>query len=73
LRTAYNGAVEGSFTSQPFGDGLATASGSDTDANHYATIDHDNESDTEHVEFRQYSSAQRHWLAPDLLWRGAVC
>jgi RHS repeat-associated protein len=65
LRTTYNDGVEGSFTSLPFGDGLATVSGSDTDANHYATLDHDNESDTEHAEFRQSSSAQGHWLAPD--------
>ncbi len=65
LRTTYNGGVEGSFTSLPFGDGLATVSGSDTDANHYATLDHDYESDTEHAQFRQYSSAQGHWLAPD--------
>jgi len=65
LRTTYNGGVEGSFTSLPFGDGLATVSGSDTDANHYATLDHDSESDTEHAEFRQYSSSQGHWLAPD--------
>ena len=65
MRTTYNGGVEGSFTSLPFGDGLATVSGSDTDANHYATLDHDTESDTEHAEFRQYSSAQGRWLAPD--------
>jgi len=58
--------VEGSFTSLPFGDGLTTASGgSDADASHYATLDHDYESDTEHADFRQYSSAQGHWLSPD--------
>jgi RHS repeat-associated protein len=64
VRTTYNGGVEGSFSSLPFGDGFAP-SGSDTDANHYATLDHDTESDTEHAEFRQYSSAQGHWLAAD--------
>ena len=65
MRTTYSGGVEGSFTSLPFGDGLATVSGSDTDANHYATLDHDYESDTEHAQFRQYSSAQGRWLSPD--------
>jgi len=65
LRTTYNGGVEGSFTSLPFGDGLTTASGSDNDAYHYGMLDHDYESDTEHAQFRQYNSAQGHWLSPD--------
>jgi hypothetical protein len=34
LRTTYNGGVEGSFTSLPFGDGLTTT-GADNDAYHY--------------------------------------
>jgi RHS repeat-associated protein len=65
LRTTYNGGVEGSFTSLPFGDGLTTTSGSDNDAYHYGMLDHDSESDTEHAQFRQYNSAQGHWLSPD--------
>jgi RHS repeat-associated protein len=65
MRTTYNGGVEGTYTSQPFGDGLTTTSGSDTDAYHYAMVDHDYQSDTEHAQFRQYSNAQGRWMAPD--------
>ena len=65
VRTTYNGASEGTFTSLPFGDGLDTASGTDTDAYHFAMLDHDYQSDTEHAQFRQYNSAQGHWMRPD--------
>jgi RHS repeat-associated protein len=65
LRTAYNGGVEGSYNSQPWGDGHATQTGSDLDANHYAQLDYDAESDTDHAQFRQYSNAQGRWLSPD--------
>jgi len=64
MRTAYNGGVEGSYTSLPFGDGQGT-SGADGDANHYATLDHDAETATDHAQFRQYSEAQGRWLSPD--------
>ena len=70
LRTTYNGGVEGSYTSLPFGDDLPTSTGGqplsdDTDANHFATLDHDYETDTEHAQFRQYNSEQGHWMSPD--------
>ena len=65
MRTTYNGGVEGSYISQPFGDGQATLTGTDTDANHYAQLDHDTETATDHAQFRQYSNAQGRWLAPD--------
>jgi RHS repeat-associated protein len=65
MRTTYSGASEGQFTSLPFGDGLTTTSGTDTDAYHFAQVDHDYETDTEHAQFRQYSSAQGRWLSPD--------
>jgi RHS repeat-associated protein len=64
-RTTYNGAVEGTFTSLPFGDGLDTTSGTDTDAYHFGMLDHDYATDTEHAQFRQYNSAQGHWMRPD--------
>jgi RHS repeat-associated protein len=64
MRTTYNGGVEGSYTSQPFGDGQATT-GADTDANHYGMLDSDPESGTAHAQYRQYSNAQGRWLAPD--------
>jgi YD repeat-containing protein len=65
LRTTYNGGVEGTFTSLPFGDGLTTASGTDLDPYHYAQYDHDYETDTDHAESRQYSNEQGRWHAPD--------
>jgi RHS repeat-associated protein len=66
MRTAYNynSGVEGTFASLPFGDGQAI-SGTDGDANHYATLDHDSETGTDHAQFRQYSNAQGRWLSPD--------
>jgi len=64
VRTKYNAAVDGTFLSYPFGDGF-TESGSDSDPLHYALLDHDADSYTEHATFRQYSSTQGRWLAPD--------
>jgi RHS repeat-associated protein len=64
VRTTYNGSVEGSFISLPFGDGQST-SGTDGDAIHYAEVDHDNESDSDHAQFRQYSNEQGRWHSPD--------
>ena len=40
-------------------------SGSDQDNLHFAGLEHDAESDTEHAQFRNYASAQGRWLAPD--------
>ena len=65
IRTTYNGAVEGTFTSLPFGDAQATASGSDLDAYHFGSLDSDAETGTDHAQFRQYSSTQGRWLSPD--------
>jgi RHS repeat-associated protein len=64
MRTAYNGSVESTFTSLPWGDGQA-ATGTDTDANHYAGLDHDTETDTDHAQYRQYANVQGRWLSPD--------
>jgi RHS repeat-associated protein len=64
LRTTYNGGVEGSFTSLPWGDNQTpVANGSD--ANHYAQLDHDSETNTDHAQFRQYSNTQGRFLSPD--------
>jgi RHS repeat-associated protein len=63
-RTTYNASVEGSFTSLPFGDGY-TPSGADGDANHFAMLDHDTETNTDHAQFRQYSNSQGRWMRPD--------
>jgi RHS repeat-associated protein len=64
MRTTYNGGVEGSFFSLPFGDGQATT-GLDENMYHFATLDHDVVSDTDHAQFRQYSNAEGRWLSPD--------
>lgn len=64
LRTTYNGGVEGTYQSLPWGDGQSF-SGSDQDAHHYATLDYDSESNTDHAQFRQYSSTEGRFLSPD--------
>jgi RHS repeat-associated protein len=64
MRTASNGAVEGTYQSLPFGDGF-TASGSDSDAYHFAMLDHSYETDTDHAQFRQYENIQGRWMSPD--------
>jgi RHS repeat-associated protein len=64
MRTTYNGGVEGGYASLPFGDGQATT-GIDTDANHYATLDHDTATDTDYAQYRQYANTQGRWLSPD--------
>jgi len=65
IRTTYNGNVEGTFTSLAFGDDQTTASGTDGDTYHYAMLDHDGETNTDHAQFRQYSNTQGRWLSPD--------
>ena len=37
----------------------------DQDSAHFAGLEHDPESGTEHAEYRNYASAQGRWLAPD--------
>jgi hypothetical protein len=64
MRTTYNGLVESTFSSLPFGDDQSSSS-SDYDANHFATLDYDLETETDHARFRQYSNAQGHWMSPD--------
>ena len=64
MTTSYNGAVEGTYASLPFGDSLTTT-GTDLDPYHYAMLDHDYESDLEHAQYRAYSSTQAHWMSPD--------
>jgi RHS repeat-associated protein len=66
VRTSYSGSVEGQYGSLPFGDGQ-TSSGSNpnTDAYHFADLDHDSETNTEHAYFRQFAGASGRWLSPD--------
>jgi RHS repeat-associated protein len=68
LRTTYSGAVGATYQSLPWGDGYTATvnnSGADQDSLHYAGLEHDAESDTEHAQFRNYASAQGRWLVPD--------
>jgi RHS repeat-associated protein len=75
LQTSYNGAVEGSYYSLPWGDGFNDTDGAAQfyssngapadDAYHLAALDHDTESDTDHAQFRNYSPIQGRWLSPD--------
>ena len=70
MRTTYNSAnnptyaVEASYTSLPWGDAQTPATNG-TDAAHYAQLDHDAETNTDHADYRQYSNAQGRWLSPD--------
>ncbi len=64
MRRKYDGSSEGSFTSLPFGSGSGT-SGSDLDQYHFAGLDHDSGSNTDHAQFRQYANAAGRWMSPD--------
>jgi RHS repeat-associated protein len=68
MRTNYAGSVGSSYVSLPWGDGFTAtvnASGADQDNEHFAGLERDAESGTEHAQFRNYASAQGRWLAPD--------
>ncbi len=61
-------AVGSSYISLPWGDGYTATvntSGADQDNEHFAGLDRDAESGTEHAQFRNYASVQGRWLAPD--------
>jgi RHS repeat-associated protein len=64
LRSSYNGTVEGTFQSLPFGDGFTTA-GSDGDGYHFAGLDHDYSTSTDHAQFREYTPVLGRWFSPD--------
>ena len=63
VQTSYNGGVEGSYSSLPYGDGYS-ASGTDDDAYHFAMLDQDKSSD-DHAMFREYSNISGRWMSPD--------
>jgi RHS repeat-associated protein len=68
MRTTYSGTVGSSYLSLPWGDGYTATvntTGADQDNNHYAGLERDAESATEHAQFRNYASAQGRWLSPD--------
>ncbi|MDE1161933.1 MAG: hypothetical protein PW792_08295 [Acidobacteriaceae bacterium] len=63
VQTTSAGAVEGSYSSLPFGDGY-TASGVDQDPGHYTGLDSNNDG-TVHAMFRDYSPLSGTWTSPD--------
>jgi RHS repeat-associated protein len=68
MRTSYSGGVGSSYVSLPWGDGYTATvnrSGADQDNNHFAGLEYDTDSGTEHAQFRNYASVQGRWLAPD--------
>jgi RHS repeat-associated protein len=69
MRTDYTGAIVSTYGSLPSGDGYTPNEndpiGNAQDNLHFAMLDHDSESGTEHAQFRQYSSTQGRWMSPD--------
>jgi RHS repeat-associated protein len=68
MRTNYAASVGSSYVSLPWGDGYTAtvnSSGADQDNAHFADLERDAESGTEHAQFRNYTSIQGRWLAPD--------
>jgi RHS repeat-associated protein len=65
VRTSYNGAVAISINSLPWADGH-TPSGDNGDQHDFALMDRDLEDNTEHAQFRQYSTNLGRWQSPDL-------
>lgn len=70
MRTNYMGAKAMNYSSLPWGDGYTPTSiqsggTPDQDTLHFAQLDHDAESGTEHAQFRQYSSTAARWMSPD--------
>lgn len=68
LRMNYAAVSAANYTSLPFGDDYtAHVSGSygDQDNNHFALLDRDAESDTDHAQFRQYYNMWGRWMSPD--------
>ena len=60
-RTTYNGSLQSTFASLPFGDGLA-ASGNDWDPHHFAGLDRDLQAiETDRAVFRQYGDSMGRW------------
>jgi RHS repeat-associated protein len=60
--------VAATYISLPWGDGYSATvnnAGGDQDNEHFAGLERDAESGTEHAQFRNYASAQGRWLGPD--------
>ena len=69
-RTNYQGLTSATETSGPFGENLneqnnANLGNSSEDNSQYTGQEHDPESNSEHFQFRQYTSRLGHWMSPD--------
>jgi RHS repeat-associated protein len=64
VRTTYNGAIALSIDSLPWADGH-TPTGDNGDQHDFALMDRDLEDNTEHAQFRQYSTNLGRWMSPD--------
>jgi RHS repeat-associated protein len=68
IRTNYAGSTASTYQSLPWGDGYSSTvnnAGGDQDNLHFAGLERDAESGTEHAQFRNYASVQGRWLGPD--------
>jgi RHS repeat-associated protein len=64
VMTSVNQTVSETCTSLPFGDASSCA-GTNVGYDSFTDDPHDSESNTEHTQFRQMSTTQGRWLAPD--------
>ncbi|MGC1294338.1 MAG: RHS repeat-associated core domain-containing protein, partial [Alloacidobacterium sp.] len=68
VRTDYAGAIADTDVSMPFGDFFGetfSEAYANQDNNHFAGLERDTESGTEHAQFRQYSELNGNWMSPD--------
>jgi RHS repeat-associated protein len=65
VRTTYNGGVAISIASLPWADGH-TPSGDNGDQHDFALMDRDLEDNSEHAQYRQFSTNVGRWMSPDL-------
>jgi RHS repeat-associated protein len=62
--TDFNGSIDSSYTSLPFGDGWNMPQGEMYDSQQFAGMDSDTAS-IEHTDFREYSAMSGRWMSPD--------
>lgn len=70
VRTTPNGNVATTYSSLPWGDDYTPSTNESPWLNnfnmpHFSMLTHDEESNTDHAQFRQYSNTQGRWMSPD--------
>ena len=71
LRSNYSGGVAATYSALPWGDGYTAVVNNtwgDQDNGHFAGLEHDAESGTEHAQFRNYASSRAGGLHPTPTW-----